>query len=313
MGCAPGAVNRPGPRFAFPFMQHDNQLTAEQVRANLHLLTLPELLAGVTPLLVVRGKTAGSSVLVLGRDAHFVLDPVVGAHVMRFADYADFRAKEAKIREQVRGKVIVETEFFVAPAKAPVVEREAVVPSAPVDPEAEAKEAATMRWNARWSEREGVLARTLEPTLVRIMEEVGLPPDRYCGKRKMMERILEREKTRALEQMAFAGDVLPAVPEAQEFEELAAANRNRPVMAEVVESEVDTPEKYAEAVAKDADAEPEVIEPAAGMGAAVADNPALWQTMPLAQLRALAAARGIQKTDRRDLIRALAKAQPAGV
>jgi len=291
-------------------MQHDNELTAEQVRANLHLLTLPELLAGVTPLLVVRGKTAGSSVLVLGRDAHFVLDPVVGAHVMRFADYADFRAKEAKIREQVRGKVIVETEFFVAPAKAPMAERPAPVPVA-VDLEKQAKEAATMRWNARWSEREGVLARTLEPTLVQMMAELDLPPDRYCGKRKMMERILTREKTRALEQMAFAGDMLPAVPEAQEFEDLAAANRDSAVTAGVIASEVDTPAKYAEAMGREAANDvPSVIEPAAGMGAALADNAALWQTMPLAQLRELAASRGIQKTDRRDIIRALTKAQP---
>lgn len=280
-------------------------LTREDILAHLHLLTPDDVLALLRPLFVLRGRLAGPGTLTLGRGLVFLADHRVGGHVFRFKNYADLRGREVELRQAMERRALVTTEFEVVlpPGSVPVVEAppEPVpsVPAVPKDPEAEALEAAKGAWESRWSAREGVLHRTLESTLRHTLDSEGIEADRHCGKAPMIAAILAHEKSRALHALAVRGETLPDVPEALPWRQKAAPTPPVPPPAAPLET-------------------------AAGVGnfltepeesAVPAEIPLeVLQTMKMDQLRALAAAHGITKTDRRDLVRALAKAanlQPA--
>lgn len=312
--------------FPFPHFMPDENTTTEPIpseqrdqppaRLDILTLTLEDLCTRITPALVIRGQTGGSSVLTPGRGIHFILDPRLGAHVLRFKSHADFVANEARIRREIRANVTVETVLELSTPPEPV----APPPPPTPEPELTAAErlkqdidALTVDWDARWEARAGVLRRTDELLLRKIIDTsgVGSSVDRRAPKCELEDAVLRIEKRQELEKRAVEGKLLPNVPEAAEWRAMAEANAPRRVR----------------------DAAPVApVEPAAGTGAFLADapdvpedsgNPALTtgeipaavdlQKMPLDKLRELAAAHGIDKTDRRDIVRALGRMQTAGV
>ncbi len=280
-----------------------------QLLANLHLLTVEEITARLVPALIVRGRQAGSSVLTLGRVAGenicFVLEAPLNAHVMRFRDYQDFRAREAKIRQNIRGNVTVETVFLgVAEAPPAIKPRPAAMPE-PRDPEADAQAAADTAWEARWGARRRTLARTADSMLRLMMEKQSIPGDKRAPKPELVETVIGWEKEQAILEMVREQKRLPNVPESSAIAALMAPRRAGPA-------------------ASASDAEPlQILEPAAGLGAfdesatptppPPIPDPGAMATMELDNLQAIAAAHGCQQTRRREIIRELMrKRNPVG-
>lgn len=281
-------------------------LTRADVRNHSHLLTFADIPDLLRPMLVIRGRGAGHSVLTLGRckgqEIKFVFEPARGAHVLRFASYADFRAREGELRKAMRGAYVVETEFELqaAPVKVarPAVEAEAEV----IDTEADAQAAVDTAWEARWEARHGVLHRTGDAVLRDMIVKNGISGDRHAAHVDLVAMVLKWEKVEAIKALVFASERLPKLPEVGEIvrEEKLVVSAGPLVGKTDAAGNLHNESGHEEG-------------PAAGAGDGGPLPPLeMMAKMPIEELRALM---GMPSADRRDILRAAKKKmqlQPAG-
>lgn len=280
-------------------------LSRADVLNHLHLLEPRDVLALLRPMFVLRGKMAGRVSLTLGRDLTFLADHGVGAHVLRFADYGDLVKREAELRKVMTRSEVVTTEFEVRLPDGPGTKVEkpsapvtAPAKPTPVDTAADALAAATTKWEARWSSREGVLVRTIESDLRHEVQQRGIECDLHCGKAPMVKALMEFEKREALFALEASGQVLPDTAEVRAMRGLGTAEAQRTKQPETKENA--HPEAPTENTIPPA---PSTSSAPSGSGPAGPAKPlppvATMQTMPLDELRAMTGLTG----DRRDILR----------